>query len=151
MRLNAVLLAFTILWAAPTMAQSASDLASSDTTPVHNVFAKRTITALAGWPLGALAGGFVGAGVPHGPCGCDDPGLKEALIGVAIGGAVGAAVGAAAPKLNSHCTFARRLGLGLVGSVLGTGVGLIPITEGAQAITVPVFSIVGAALAESPC
>jgi hypothetical protein len=151
MRLDAAVLALTLIWSAPLMAQSTPDPASRDTAPVYNVFATRTATALLAWVPGAIIGGYIGAHVPHSPCSCDDPGLREIVIGLAIGGTLGAGFGAAGPRLNSHCSFAHRLGLGLVGSVVGAGVGMIPITEGAQPITIPVFSIIGAALAEWPC
>ena len=35
--------------------------------------------------------------------------------------------------------------------LIGTGVGMISLTEGSRAVTVPVFSIIGAAIAEAPC
>ena len=41
---------------------------------------------------GFLAGGYLGAKI-EGPCDCDDPGFKGAIIGAPIGGAVGAIVG----------------------------------------------------------
>jgi len=89
--------------------------------------------------------------VPRGPCGCDDPGLKEALQGIVIGGAFGAGLGAAAPRLKSHCSFGNRFGLGLLGSAIGTGIGMIRFTDGSRIITVPLFSITRAAIAEAPC
>jgi hypothetical protein len=152
MRLLAVLFALTVFCAPEVTAQSTPSPASGDTAPTYNVFATRTITSLIGWFPGAIAGGFIGAHVPRSPCSCDDPALKEFVIGVAIGGSVGAAFGAAAPRLNSHCSFAHRLGLGLLGSAVGTGLGLIPITNKASVvITVPVFSILGAGLSQWPC
>lgn len=133
------------------IAQSAPDPAADDSNPEHYVLLKRTGTAFLGWIPGAVAGGFLGYAVPHGSCNCDDPGLKEFAIGAAVGGVFGSAIGAAFPKLNSSCSFARRFGLGLLGAAVGTGVGLIPITEGAQPITVAVFSSIGAGIADWPC
>ena len=89
--------------------------------------------------------------MPRGPCGCDDPGLKQVLQGIVIGGAFGAGFGAAVPRMKSRCAFGNRFGLGLLGSAIGTGVGMIRFTDGSRIITVPLFSIIGAAIAESPC
>jgi|SRR5690349_805888 hypothetical protein len=151
MRLAAAVLALSIIWAAPITAQSTPDSTVSDTSPVRHVILKRTATAFFAWFPGAFIGGAIGAATPHGPCGCDDPGLTQVLIGITVGGVVGSAFGAALPKLHSRCSFGRRFGQGLIGSVIGGAIGIIPITEGAQAITVPVFSIVGAAVAEAGC
>lgn len=151
MRLAAAVVTLSILWAVPVTAQSTPDSAVKDTARVRHVFLKRTGTALIGWFPGAFLGGAIGAASPHGPCGCDDPGLNQVLTGIVLGGAVGSALGAAAPNLNSHCSFGKRFGLGLAGSVIGTAVGIIPITEGAQPITVPIFSIVGSAIAVGAC
>ena len=42
---------------------------------------------------GFFAGGYIGAKI-EGPCDCDDPGFKGALIGAPIGAVVGAILGA---------------------------------------------------------
>ena len=128
------------LWSAP-----------GDTTPVRGVLARRAFTALLGWIPGAVVGGYIAANGPHEPCGCDDPGLRETLRGIAVGGAIGAALGAAAPKLGSRCSFADRFGLGVLGSAVGAGVGMLPRRDGSRMIAVPLLSIAGAALAEWPC
>jgi hypothetical protein len=151
MRFEAAILVASVVWSAPIAAQSQPDTAANDTAPVHNVFIARTAMSLLGWFPGAFAGGYIGSVVPHGPCGCDDPGLKEVLTGIAVGGAFGSALAAAAPKLNSRCSFAERFGLGLLGSAVGLGIGMIRITDGSVALTVPVFSIAGASIAERWC
>jgi len=115
------------------------------------VFVARTATSFIGWFPGALIGGFIGTQVPRSPCSCDDPGLRETIIGIAIGGALGAAVGASVPKLNSPCSFTHRLALGLLGSAVGAGVGMVRLTDDSPVITVPLFSIVGASIAEWRC
>lgn len=144
--------ATAIFWAAPLAAQTPAVPEAEDTVPPRGALVARGFTALGGWVLGAFAGAFVGYHVlPHRPCHCDDPGLNELLIGAVGGGVVGAGFGAAVPKFNSRCSAARRFGLGLVGAVIGTGIGMIPLTEGAQIITVPIFSATGAALAEWRC
>jgi hypothetical protein len=43
---------------------------------------------------GFFAGGYLGAAIEGDDCGCDDPGLKGALIGAPIGAAAGAILGA---------------------------------------------------------
>lgn len=138
----------------PKLAVSRATLQSapSDTTPGHGAVAVRGLTGLLGFIPGAFIGGIVAVNaLPHRPCGCDDPGLKEFLEGFVVGGTLGAAIGAAAPNLGSNCSFAHRFGRGLIGAALGTGVGMIPITEGSKAISVPILSVTGAALAEWPC
>ena len=151
-RLVLTVVALAIISAAPLAAQDPAVPAAEDTVPPRGALVARGFTALGGWVLGAFAGGFVGYHVlPHHPCHCDDPGLNELLIGAVAGGVAGAGFGAAVPKLNSRCSAARRFGLGLLGSVIGTGIGMIPLTEGAQIITVPLFSATGAALAEWRC
>lgn len=142
--------ALSLICADPIAAQSSPDPTANDTA-VHHVFASRTVTSFIGWFPGAVIGGVIGARVPRGPCYCDDPGLEQTVIGIVIGGAIGAAVGAAVPKLNSPCSFKRRFALGLVGSAVGAGLGMVRLTDGSQALTVPLFSIIGASVAEVRC
>jgi hypothetical protein len=126
--------------------------APGDTAPVRGAVAIRGVTALLGYIPGAVVGGMVaGNTLPRSQCHCDDPGLKEIEIGPVVGGAFGAAVGAAAPGLRTHCSGAHRFWLGLLGSVVGTGVGMLAPSDGPREFTVPIFSITGAALAEWPC
>lgn len=139
-----------MLCAQRVVAQTASDATPTDSTS-HNVFVARTVTSFIGWFPGAVIGGFIGSRVPHGPCSCDDPGLEQTVIGIVVGGALGSAVGAAVPKLSSRCSFAHRLALGVVGSAVGAGLGMVRLTDGSQALTVPLFSIIGASVAEVRC
>ena len=118
---------------------------------MHAVFVRRTLTGLLGWIGGAAVGGYIGAHVDPSPCNCDDPGLRETLTGFVFGGAIGAGLGAGGPKLNSECSWAQRVGLGILGSAVGTGIGIVRLTDGSQAVTVPIFSIIGASLAEVRC
>jgi hypothetical protein len=50
--------------------------------------------AVVGGVGGFFAGGYLGAAIEGDRCGCDDPGLKGALIGAPIGAATGAILGA---------------------------------------------------------
>lgn len=52
----------------------------------------RVVLASVGGMAGFLGGGMLGARI-EGPCNCDDPGLKGALIGAPIGAVVGAVAG----------------------------------------------------------
>lgn len=151
MRLTATLLALTLLYASPVSAQSAPDTAARDTAPDHSVVAVRALMGTLGWVSGAVAGAYIGNAIPRDPCSCDDPGLNEVVTGMAIGGALGAALVASAPKLNSRCSFVNRLGLALLGSAVGSGLGMIQFTDGSRVLTVPVFSIIGSSLSQWPC
>jgi hypothetical protein len=59
--------------------------------PKNNV-AGKVVMATLGGVGGFFGGGYVGAKL-EGPCSCDDPGLKGAIIGAPIGAIVGAVVG----------------------------------------------------------
>ena len=84
----------------------------------------RALAGAGGAFVGAFAGVYVGATmVPHRPCGCDDPGLAEAVLGATVGALVGAAVASGAPRLHSECSTARRIGFGLLGGLGGAGIG----------------------------
>ena len=52
----------------------------------------RVVLASVAGMAGFLGGGMLGARI-EGPCNCDDPGLKGALIGAPIGAVVGAVAG----------------------------------------------------------
>ena len=144
--------ALSLMAATSATAQDSAQRAPEDTTQIHGRLAIRSVTAALGWIPGAFIGGYIGYALRnHAPCSCDDPGLSETLLGITVGGAVGAGLGAAAPPLGSHCSFAQRFGLGLLGAAVGSGVGLIPIRHGSQPLTVPLFSSVGAGLAQRPC
>ena len=55
---------------------------------------KRIIGGAVGATAGFFAGGYLGAWIDGDCGGCDDPGLKGALIGAPIGAAVGGILGA---------------------------------------------------------
>ena len=54
---------------------------------------KRILGGLVGGTAGFFAGGYAGAAIDGDCGGCDDPGLKGALIGMPIGAAIGAWAG----------------------------------------------------------
>ena len=54
---------------------------------------KRILGGLVGGTAGFFAGGYIGAAIDGDCGGCDDPGLKGALIGMPIGAAIGAWAG----------------------------------------------------------
>ncbi len=72
---------------------------------------------------GAFAGAYTGAILPRSPCGCDDPGLQEAVFGAMVGSVIVPAILAAMPEMDSTCSFAKRAGFGLAGSVVGAALG----------------------------
>ena len=152
LRVSTACLAFSMIASTGVLAQSTSNGVADDTAQVRGKMAIRAVSAAIGWFPGAFVGGYVGYHLlGHSPCGCDDPGLSEALIGVAIGGTLGASLGAALPGLKSHCSFGQRWARGLAGAVIGMGLGMIPLTQGAQIITVPLFSSIGAGVAQGRC
>jgi hypothetical protein len=138
--------------ASPIAATSPSARARGDTiqTRSPHPLPMRAFIASIGWIVGAYIGGqFWSAIRPH-DCQCDDPGLEQFIEGAFGGGALGAAFGAAAPDLGTPCSFATRIGRGLVGSIGGSAVGLLP-NSAAILLTVPIFSVTGATLAERRC
>lgn len=103
--------------------------------------------SVAGLFGGALLGGAVS---PVEDCACDDPGLENILTGAVLGAAAGAAILAALPGGGGECGYRARLWRAMLGSALGTGLGLVP-TGNAQVITVPLGASVGAALGGASC
>jgi hypothetical protein len=72
---------------------------------------------------GAAVGLFAGLMLPHGNCGCDDPGLENAVIGAMVGSFVTGTFAAAIPELGSSCGFEKRVAVAAVGGALGALVG----------------------------
>jgi len=127
--------------------------ASGDTiqTRAAHPLPMRAIIASLGWIAGAYIVGSASYEIRPHHCQCDDPGLAELIQGAVVGGALGAALGAAGPDLGTQCSLKTRIGRSLVGAIAGTAIGLLPYTEGAGVITVPVFTVVGATIAERRC
>ena len=126
--------------------------ARPDTTlPRPGRFTQRLGASAAGAVVGLFAGAYIG-GQSGGNCGCDDPGLAEAIYGGLAGVTLGAALGAAAPNLRSVCSFGTRFGRSLLGAGLGTIGGLFIGLGGGQAlVTVPIGAAVGSIAALGRC
>ena len=78
---------------------------------------------------------------------------RHASVVDTTGGALGAAIGAAAPELGSPCRVEKRVGAALVGSGVGTFLGLLGILAGGWPvlITVPVGAVAGAVTGAHGC
>ena len=106
----------------------------------------RTLTGALGFAGGAAIGvGVANASGPH-HCGCDDPGLNEALTGIIIGGVVGAGIGAAIPTMGTECAAHGRFLRALGGSALGFAAGFLLPPFGPL-----ILSPVGSAIALADC
>ena len=60
----------------------------------HRSVGRKILGGALGAVGGLFAGGYLGAKIEGNDCGCDDPGLKGALIGAPIGMITGAIIGA---------------------------------------------------------
>lgn len=127
--------------------------AASDSAARYRFF-KRAGVGVVGWFAGVAAGAFIASTLPRHDCHCDDPGLNEALAGIAIGGVGGGAVGAAIPNAGATCGYGARFGRGLLGSAVGMllgGVITLPTFAPAAIVALPLGSASGAALAIGDC
>jgi hypothetical protein len=101
-----------------------------------------------------LVGGTAGFGIAGSCNGCGDDfhGFGEALVGAAIGAIVGTGTAAAIPKFGGNCSYGKRAGLGLAGSLIG-GIGAIGILFLPQPLNwvAPLAPPVGAAIALKGC
>ncbi len=111
----------------------------------------RIALASGGVILGGLGGGLLGYGViPHSRCHCDDPGLREFVIGATAGLAVGAALAAAIPTQRSECSYGKRVLYGFAGAVAVGALGLLPPGD-QRVVFVPLGAAVGAGVASAFC
>lgn len=134
----------------PRVGSDSIAMAPVDTPSAGEVFARVGLGA-AGAGLGGLGAGLLGyALLPHSDCDCDDPGLREFVIGAAVGMMAGAALAAALPKQRSQCSYSRRTVYGVVGALAGGVLGLIPRGNG-RAITVPLGAAIGAGVSSGFC
>jgi len=162
----AAALTFTVgaplLAQAPTLAASRSGItrvaviAHRDTLPSlirTGSTGARVATSAAGALIGALGGAWLATELlPQSQCG-DDPGLCEALPGLAVGSILGAAVGAAMPRGTGECPFRSRAQRGIVGALFGYGFGAVaggsPLAG--LVITGPIGAATGAFIATGKC
>jgi hypothetical protein len=122
-------------------------------TSARKVFITRTALGTVGWFAGAIGGAYTGYSLRR-DCYCDDPGLGESIIGMAIGSVLGTATAASIPALGRNCRFENRFGRALLGSVGGFIVGgLISIStkDETAIVVVPISSAAGATLAIGHC
>lgn len=134
----------------PRVGSDSIAMAPVDTPSAGEVFARVGLGA-AGAGLGGLGAGLLGyALLPHSDCDCDDPGLREFVIGAAVGMMAGAALAAALPKQRSRCRYGRRVVYGLAGALAGGALGMIPHGD-ARVLFVPVGATIGAGVASAYC
>lgn len=125
---------------------------SSTPSPSSGELFGRIALGSGGVVLGALGGGLLGyATIPHSDCTCDDPGLREFVIGASVGIAVGAALAAAIPKQRGgQCSYAKRALYGLLGAATVGSLGwLAPVDQ--RVIFIPLGSAVGGGVASAFC
>ena len=111
---------------------------------------------LLGFAVGAGAGiGVAVAAGPYDDCACEDPGLKQGIIGVAVGGLLGAGIGAALPGSDvAGCSRRERIAPGILGAVVSSAVfaGVGALVDPVVAVfSVPFSAPFGAAYALKRC
>ena len=81
----------TIQWSKSAIASPAASQAVAR--PRTRSLTRTILGAVVGATAGFFAGGYTGAWIEGDGCGCDDPGLKGALIGAPIGAVAGGILG----------------------------------------------------------
>lgn len=147
---------------APTLVLAAAPVLAADTIPIagdttprrtrHQHAAKRGAWGVLGWAGGAVAGGVVGIALYESSGSGDDEwgSVIGGFFGGMVGSTVGAGVGAAMPRYGSRCSFRHRLGNAVLGSAAGSLASVavaVASDTGEMAITIPLGSAAGAALA----
>jgi hypothetical protein len=112
--------------------------------------AERGLHAALGWVGGGVAGALLNA-LLKGPHPGDVEEQAWLLAGSIVAGATaGAGLGAAAPSFGQQCSFSRRAGNGLLGSLAGGAAGALLSTRQGESdlgvVLLPLGSSVGAAL-----
>jgi len=126
--------------------------ARADSTRPTSVRVVQRVFGSAGGAAAGLVGGvLIASQFPAHNCGCDDPGLTEAIYGALAGVTLGAALGAATPGLNSVCSFGGRFGRSLLGAGLGTVAGAFTTIASGNLVFVPVGAAAGSLAALGPC
>lgn len=105
--------------------------------------------------VGAAAGGFggfyAGAFLARG-CHGDMCGLGPAVLGALGGSVLSSALMSAIPRLGSSCSFADRVGAGIIGAAGGTVAGLLGLVGGPLVVgTLPLGGGFGAGLGTASC
>jgi hypothetical protein len=135
---------------APRIRSDSITAAPLDTPSAGEVFVRVGLGA-AGAGLGGLGAGLLGyALIPHSDCDCDDPGLREFVIGAAVGMVAGAALAAALPEQRSRCSYGKRVAYGVAGALAGGALGLIA-RGNARAIFIPLGAATGAGIWSGFC
>ncbi len=135
---------------APRVVSDSIVIAPADTPSAGELFARVGLGAV-GAGLGGLGAGLLGyALMPHSDCNCDDPGLREFVIGAAVGTVAGAALAAALPKQRSPCSYGSRVVYGVVGALAGGTLGLMAPKNG-RAVTIPLGAAIGAGVSSGFC
>lgn len=149
------LVALTIVSASTVEAQRVDNVglkAPADTTTrMHVRVAERVFASAGGAVLGLMGGVLIASQIPAHDCGCDDPGLAEAIYGGLAGVTLGAALGASAPELRSVCSFGSRFGRSLLGAGLGTVAGVFAVVSAGNIFVVPVGAAAGSLAALGRC
>ncbi len=126
--------------------------ARADTTgPTAVSVAQRVFSSAGGAVAGLIGGVLIASQFPAHDCGCDDPGLAEAIYGGLAGVTLGAALGASAPGLHSVCSFGGRFGRSLLGGGLGTVAGMFAGISSGNIVLVPVGAAAGSLAALGRC
>ena len=111
---------------------------------------------LLGFAVGAGAGiGVAAVAGPYDDCACEDPGLNQAVIGMAVGGLLGAGIGAALPGSDvAGCSRRERIAPAILGAVVSSAVfaGVGALVDPVVAVfSVPFSAPFGAAFALKRC
>ena len=148
-------IAITLISASTLEAQRADNVgvkARADTTaPTNGRVIQRGLGSAGGAVLGLIGGVFIASQLPAHDCGCDDPGLAEAIYGGLAGVTLGAALGAAMPDLRSVCSFGGRFGRSILGGALGTVVGTFAAVSAGNIVFIPAGSAAGSLAALGRC
>src|SRR5678815_2167594 len=124
----------------------------ADTATRTNVrVAERVFASAGGAVLGLMGGVLIASQFPAHDCGCDDPGLAEAIYGGLAGVTLGAALGASAPQLRSVCSFGSRFGRSLLGAGVGTVAGVFVGVSAGNIFVIPVGAAAGSVAALGRC
>jgi len=133
-------------------ADSDSIIAIRSPRPSSSEVLGRVGAGVLGAGVGALGGGALGyAFLPERHCACEDPGLRQFLIGATVGSVAGAALTAALPAQRSRCSYGRRVLYGLLGGMAGGALGFIASSDHQRVVFVPLGAGVGSGVLGAFC